>query len=591
VTVVQSDTLTQNFPLRSGNILIHPDLLDYTVAISTMEQVLLTVVNQGGITATVVLEEINHPISSTARHLSPAELLTFQDPNLNDPRVQNSQPWLPAAPLPSGRSIANYAHAQCPDNPDQLYLISGSDGFFSYSSEVWQYDTILDQWTPLNPIPTPWDGVEGAAATCLGDKIYVLGGSGTATSTSDQFRIYDIPSDSWSNGPAAPRKVWGAALGAWDDRLYYIGGSPSPPLQPTTSAQVDIFDITAGSWIAGGGTSMPFAAAAAGWTQIGPSLYIVGGWSDQFSTNLASTQRYDLSQDIWEIGPEFESRRAWFALAATETHLYAIGGDSDGGGHFDALTTVEALNHTAWPGGVWIQAGDPLTTGAAANTLSACTPQPSGGAIWSIGGIRNGWGILGTNQFRPTEPCYHPGSDIPWLSSDPLTVSIPSGVTTTIHLTLNAGAPITQIGSYQARLRITTDTPAGDIMRPISMQVVTDVFRLTLTPNFQTLTAMPSEMVTYTLQLTNTGTTSDTFDLHINSVWTTTAPTSLGPIPPDGGKSITVTVLIPIDALDNANDTAIITATSQSDDTQSASASVKTTAIWLRHHLPLIRRE
>ena len=74
-----------------------------------------------------------------------------------------------------------------------------------------------------------------------------------------------------------------------------------------------------------------------------------------------------MQTETWEVGPEFTSGRADHALAATGTALYAVGGDANGGGPFDAVTTAERLDLGAWPGGAWEDLDDPLPAPRTAN--------------------------------------------------------------------------------------------------------------------------------------------------------------------------------------------------------------------------------
>lgn len=217
-------------------------------------------------------------------------------------------PWISAAPLPPGDGVVRYGHAQCQDQANRFYVISGVDESFSPTDKVWRYDAEGDTWTELSPIP---NGVEGPSAVCYGGFIYVAGGSGT-----DQFYIYDIQNDQWIEGPPVPRNVWGAAIGAWNGRIYLAGGD-SDFWIGGTSNEVNIYDIAANRWV-GYGEAMPEAAVASGYAQAGRYLYVVGGWNDSSPTaNVKATQRFDMLLGSWETGPLFLSARSDFALAVT----------------------------------------------------------------------------------------------------------------------------------------------------------------------------------------------------------------------------------------------------------------------------------
>jgi hypothetical protein len=346
--------------------------------------------------------------------------------------------WSNGAPLPDG--LVRYAHAQCDDAPDSFYVISGvANG--SIVNTTLRYDAATDSWTQLASIPT---GQEGPAAVCYQGSIYVAGGGGT-----NQFYIYDIATDSWSTGAALPRLVWGAAMGAYNGQVYLIGGD-SDFFFGGTSNEVNIYDIATNTWT-GTGATMPTAAVTAGSVQAGQYVYVVGGWGEASpGSNVDASQRYDMSSDTWETGPTFSSARADFALAVTSSNLYAIGGDADGGGPFDASSQVESLDHTAWPGGAWSDTGDPINPALTANNAGFCTNAVTGGEVWSVGGLDIGFTFHSINQYSTAEPCFS-GGGIQWAYAVPDTGTVAAGETMTFSVVFDARS-MYQVGQFTADL-------------------------------------------------------------------------------------------------------------------------------------------
>jgi hypothetical protein len=374
--------------------------------------------------------------------------------------------WFGGVDLPGG--IVRYAHAQCAEQPDSFYVFGGVDGSFGISSKAWRYDAAANTWTQLADVPS---GSEAPVATCFGGKIYVLGGGGT-----DQFYIYDIVSDSWAAGAPLPRGVEGAVAAAWGGKVYLVGGDDDFAPSTGVSDQVDVYDITTDTWI-GTGTPMSVASSNAGFVQVGPYLYVTGGWGvDAPLANLAATLRYDLEADAWQIGPEFASARADLALAATVQALYAIGGDKDGNSFFDASSTVERLDLSAWPSGAWGDLADPLPVALAANNAGFCTLALFDGQVaetWSVGGLDSYWYIGGRALFReaPGEKCYSIYADVPWLVVAPAAGAVAPGGSLPIVVTFDASA--LSPGSYTATLIVQTDDTGNYLMHiPVSLTVV-----------------------------------------------------------------------------------------------------------------------
>ncbi len=283
--------------------------------------------------------------------------------------------WFSGPPVPGG--LARYAHAQCDNQPNSLYVFSGVDGVvFANSKNSWRYDDASQTWNALAPIP---QGTQGAVATCYQGRIYVMGGSVDSTHGSTLLFVYDISTDTWFTGAPLPRPVWGAATASWNGKVFLIGGDQDF-LGTGTPSEVDLYDIATNAWT-GTGAPMPTPAAASGFVQAGSRVYIVGGWNDADapSSNLKTTQRYDLSANTWSTGPSLPSGRADFALAITDKALYAMGGDDDGGFFFDPTKTVTRLDRTAWPNGAWASYGSPLPAAYTANSAGFCTQlTPSG---------------------------------------------------------------------------------------------------------------------------------------------------------------------------------------------------------------------
>jgi hypothetical protein len=97
-------------------------------------------------------------------------------------------------------------------------------------------------------------------------------------------------------------------------------------------------------------------------------------------------------------------------------------------------------------------------------------------------------------------------------------------------------------------------------------------------PTSAALIGLTGSNVEYTLTVTNTGNTADTFDIEVSgNAWLTDAPASIGLLPGES-MDVTVTVSVPGGAADGAADVATVTFTSQGDGNVSASAELTTTA-------------
>ncbi len=104
-------------------------------------------------------------------------------------------------------------------------------------------------------------------------------------------------------------------------------------------------------------------------------------------------------------------------------------------------------------------------------------------------------------------------------------------------------------------------------------------YGVSLSPD-QTQQGPAGQTVTYTLSITNTGTTADSFDLSASGqTWNTSLSTALVSLAPSAAKNFTVTVAIPPGTADQDTDTVTITATSQGDSSITDSAALTTTSV------------
>ena len=354
------------------------------------------------------------------------------------------------APIPS--SLYGYAQVQCSDHPNQFYLLGGFDASGSPTNQVFLYDAVQNVWKARANLPT---ALANASAACYQGRIYLLGGY-DGSKVVDQMNIYDISTNTWRTVlHGLPSARMGAALGLWQDKLFLAGGVTSETPSPTITKTLNIYNIAGDNWTKG--SPLPQAVSFAGYAQSGGELFLAGGWSSLNPTStLASSLRLNLDANSWSIGPSLPAKRAEFALLASDTSLYALGGVDASG----ILTnSVINLDRSTWPAGVWSASLPNLSQGIR-SVMATCTPV-EGGRLWSPGGFTGS--ATNNNPYRPVyENC----------SSQPtITVSI----TFQAKLNVATGHAITnaaQLTAGGATFRATTrtfvppDVSVGDVSLP-----------------------------------------------------------------------------------------------------------------------------
>jgi N-acetylneuraminic acid mutarotase len=143
------------------------------------------------------------------------------------------------------------------------------------------------------------------------------------------------PDDTVRALPPASQRTWRHTLTAVGSKLYLIGGTAG-----LTLLDLRIFDISTNTWSDGASmTTLREQHAAA---YLDGKIYVMGGITED-SSLLSSVEVYDIATDTWAAGPELPAVRRLMAAAAVDDHIYVIGGD--GGG---AISEVLRLDGSIW---------------------------------------------------------------------------------------------------------------------------------------------------------------------------------------------------------------------------------------------------
>lgn len=178
-----------------------------------------------------------------------------------------------------------------------------------------------------------------------------------------------------------------------------------------------------------------------------------------------------------------------------------------------------------------------------------------------------------------------------WLATvDPASVEIGPLMAATVEVAVTIPADALYEAEDTVTVTATSDALAisdsSDLTTQAGMMAGVD-----LAPATDTMTGEPDETLTYTLSLTNTGNTTDTFTLAISgNAWTTQYPASVGPLAAEANAEFDVTVDIPADAMDEETDTVTVTATSQLDAGVTASSMLTTDVVTYKLYLPFVMR-
>lgn len=266
---------------------------------------------------------------------------------------------------------------------------------------VWQVLTSFND-------PRTGTGIEGAAASLIGDKIYVS--HGYRFFDTSYLSIYDIEANTWTHGGAtAPSATvarselaGGTALG----RHYAIGGRTEP------NAQVEEFDPSTGSWA--NRAPLPLARGGLGAASWNNKIYAAGGRSGGSyggGTIYNRLDVYDAATNVWTTrAPMPQPASDNYATVAFQGKVYVFGG-TNGTTHL-ATTQIYDIATNTW------RLGAPMPT-----PRGAAMAGVIGGKIAVFGGY-NGSNLAVTELYDPIGDTWTAGNEMPVAASE-----IAAGVT------------------------------------------------------------------------------------------------------------------------------------------------------------------
>jgi Kelch motif protein/HYDIN/CFA65/VesB family protein/centrosomal CEP192-like protein len=256
-------------------------------------------------------------------------------------------------------------------------------------------------WKSRAPLldPRTGTGVEGAAASLIGGKVYVS--HGYRGFDSAFLSVYDVATDSWTHGGAtAPdalvarsEMAGGTALG----KHYGIGGRTGP------TAANEQFDPATSLWTSK--ASMSVARGGLGAASWQDKIYAVGGRTGgTFGTGtiLGLNEVYDPSSDTWTtLAPLMVPVSDNYATVAFNGKIYVFGGTLGG----NAVTSTVQIYDIA---------SDTWTSGAAMPTArGAAMAGVISGRIAVFGGVDVNINTLAvTELYDPKSDSWEPGPDM-----------------------------------------------------------------------------------------------------------------------------------------------------------------------------------
>ncbi|ANE51437.1 kelch repeat-containing protein [Flavisolibacter tropicus] len=241
---------------------------------------------------------------------------------LNSLEIYNpvTNTWTAGAPMPgAARGVAATLGTD-----GSIYVFGGF--IETVSTAVYRYTPSANSWTTLTNMPIGiW---EAATATAANGKIYLFGGQQTSNGNAfnSLTRIYDVATDTWSQGANMPVAVkQHSAVTAADGKIYLFGGRTGAN-EPQDVVQ--IYNPATDTWTTGAPMIIPkvqFGTVSA----TDGRIYIVGGKA-RINSNTGpffhTVEIYDPETNTWTEGPVIPAQTGELKAVNVDGNLYAIGG-------------------------------------------------------------------------------------------------------------------------------------------------------------------------------------------------------------------------------------------------------------------------
>ncbi len=208
-----------------------------------------------------------------------------------------------------------------------LAIVAGALGTFTAGQAAYGQGT----WTALAPVsPAP---AEGMTVGGIGQVIVAAYGFSPVPGNTNQTRLYNINTDSWSTGTAAPMPVRADAASGDTTHggfLYVIGGGNSG----VALFDLERYDPVLDAWTTL--ASMNTARAGAAAAVIDDGIFVIGG---RQSTSgpcsggpyLDTVEKYDIDTNTWSPVAPLPNQRSDMAAVAHGGKIYVFGGCSSTG--------------------------------------------------------------------------------------------------------------------------------------------------------------------------------------------------------------------------------------------------------------------
>ncbi len=197
-------------------------------------------------------------------------------------------------------------------------MVGGYTGNWLPSNNLFIYDPATNNWTLVNPMPTPRGSPN---ANFVNGILYVIGGDSYDHSHVVVEGSNPITNE-WVTLASMPTAGHHAASAVVDGNIYVMGGRLTGSL-----VNVDVnekYNPFLDEWTTDL-QPMPSKRSGVAATSVNGSIYVLGG--EQNQGTFDNNKRYDVATDAWSEELPMPTARHGLSIASYDDKIYAIGGD------------------------------------------------------------------------------------------------------------------------------------------------------------------------------------------------------------------------------------------------------------------------
>jgi N-acetylneuraminic acid mutarotase/chromosome segregation ATPase len=234
---------------------------------------------------------------------------------------------VPATAKDANEIPALVGHSMTRVGTNDLYIFGGRTGLFSYSSDLYRFDTETETFVRVQPNGSVRPSArQGHTAIAVNNQLYIHGGSDGARSSNDAF-AYNPETNEWRELSSSTVAAEGAKSISFDEdglhKIVVFGGNDGKEY----TTKIRVYTVESDSWtIIDNAASKPRSYHNA--IRIGNYVYLYGGLNKDHY--LSSTDIFALSDKQWVkkpiTGEEPTARQGHCAVSYGGTKVVIWGG-------------------------------------------------------------------------------------------------------------------------------------------------------------------------------------------------------------------------------------------------------------------------